>query len=252
MMVDTHCHVYDSEMKDAREIIEEALRSNIHMILNGTGPSSNREVLELAGEYDNVHASLGFLYTFADDVDEGDIDLLDLQLEDENVIAVGEIGLDYYHGKENRDAQIHLFNRMLELAEKHDLPVIVHSRKSIQDTYDMLKSHDVVGSLHCYQGSVEMAREFIKMGFYIGVGGPVTHQNNRKVRRTVSEVGLDRLLLETDSPYLAPEEVRGERNTPLNLKHITAKIADELGIAEDGVIEMTSKNAGELFGFEVF
>ena len=246
-MVDTHCHVYDSEMKDAREIIEEALQSNIHMILNGTDPSSNREVLELAGEYDNVHAALGFLYTFADDVDEGDIDLLDLQLEDENVIAVGEIGLDYYHGKENRDAQIHLFNRMLELAEKHDLPVIVHSRKSMQDTFDILKSHDVVGSMHCYQGSAEMAKEFVKMGFNIGIGGPVTHKNNKKVRKTLQKVGIDNIVLETDSPYLSPEEKRGEVNTPFNLKYIIRKIAQELDMAEDDVVKTTSLNAKKMF-----
>ena len=248
MMVDTHCHVYDSEMKDAREIIEEASRSNIHMILNGTDPSSNREVLELADRYDNVHAALGYLYTFADDVAEEDIHLLDLQLDNDNVVAVGEIGLDYYHGKENRDAQIQLFEQMLDLSQKHSLPVIVHSRKSIQDTYDILKSHDVSGSLHCYQGSSEMAMEFIKLGFYIGVGGPITYSNNKKVRKIVRDVGIDCLLVETDSPYLAPEEVRGEQNTSLNLKYITSKIADELGIDEGSVIEITSANARDLFG----
>lgn len=248
MMVDTHCHVYDSEMKDAREIIEEALQSNIHMILNGTDPSSNLEVLELAGEYDNVHAALGYLYTFADDVTGDDIELLDSQLADGNVVAVGEIGLDYYITNDNKDRQKALFDEMLDLAEKHSLPVIVHSRKSIQDTYDMLSGHDVAGSMHCYQGSAEMAREFIKLGFCIGVAGPVTHPNNRKIRRMVGNVDVNHMILETDSPYLAPEERRGEKNTPLNLKYISRKLACELGMDESEVIEITVGNARELFG----
>ena len=137
---------------------------------------------------------------------------------------------------------------MLGLAEKHGLPVIVHSRKSIQDTFDMLKEHDVVGSMHCYQGSAEMAREFIKLGFYIGVGGTVTHINNKKTRNMVKSIGIDHILVETDSPYLAPEGKRTEQNTPLNMKYITGKIAEELGMAEEEVIEITSQNARKLFG----
>ena len=120
MMIDTHCHIYDSEMENAEEIIIDAAENDIHMILNGTDPKSNREVLELASKHDNVHAALGYFHTFADDVTDEDITLLHHQLENSNVVAVGEIGLDYYHTKENRDAQINLFEKMLELAEKHD------------------------------------------------------------------------------------------------------------------------------------
>ncbi|MBO6122978.1 MAG: TatD family hydrolase [Methanobrevibacter sp.] len=248
MMIDTHCHVYESEIENAEDIIGEAAKRDIHIILNGTDPASNREVLNLAGRYDNVHAALGYLYSFADDVTDDDISLLDEQLCGENVVAVGEIGLDYYITRENKDRQKELFDNMLDLAERHRLPVIVHSRKSIQDTFDMLKSHDVIGSLHCYQGSAEMAREFIKLGFYIGIAGPITHTNNKKIRRMASQVGISHMLVETDSPYLAPEERRGERNTPLNLKYITGKLSRELGIEESEVIEATARNARELFG----
>ena len=248
MMIDTHCHIYDSEMENAEEIIIDAAENDIHMILNGTDPKSNREVLELASKHDNVHAALGYFHTFADDVTDEDITLLDKQLENDSVVAVGEIGLDYYHTKENRDAQINLFEKMLELAEKHDLPVIVHSRKSMQDTFDILKGHEVVGSMHAYNGSAEMAREFVKMGFYIGVGATVTHKNNRKTRKTVREIGIDGILLETDSPYMPPEEKRGEMNTPLNLEFITGKIAEELAMSEDVVVEITTQNAKRLFG----
>lgn len=247
MIIDTHCHVYISEMENAEEIIREALENDIHLILNGTDPSSNRQVLELSERFENVHAALGYFYTLADEITDEDISLLDKQLESDNVIAVGEIGLDYYHTKENRDKQIELFERMLCLAEKHGLPVIVHSRKSIQDTLDILRMHEVVGSLHCYQGSSEMAQEFIKLGFYIGVGGPVTHSKNKKTIKAVKEIDIGHVLVETDSPYLSPEEKWGEANTPLNIKYVIKKIAEELDMSEDEVIEITTENAKSLF-----
>ena len=250
MIIDTHCHVYDSEMDNAENIISEALKNDICLILNGTDLKSNLEVLELSAKYDNVYGALGYFYTHADEITDDDISLLDRQLENSNVIAVGEIGIDYYHGKDKRDIQIELFEKMLDLAEKHDLPVIVHSRKAMQDTYDILKRYNVKGSLHCYQGSAEMAREFVKLGFYIGVGGPVTHKNNKKIEKTVKTVGIDHILVETDSPYLSPEEKRGETNTPMNIKYVIGKIADELDLGKEEVIEVTSDNAKRLFNIE--
>ena len=247
MIIDTHCHIYYSEMDNAEEIIRQAAENDICIILNGTDPSSNREVLELSAKYENVYAALGYFYSFADEITDEDISLLDSQLTNDNVIAVGEIGIDYYHTKDNADKQKELFEKMIGLAQKHDLPVIVHSRKAIQDTFDILKKHDVVGSLHCYQGSGEMAREFIKLGFYIGIGGPVTHKNNKKIRKMLKKIDINHILVETDSPYLTPEEKRGEKNTSLNLKYIIRKIAEELDIEEDKVIEITTDNAKRLF-----
>lgn len=248
MLIDTHCHIYSSEIENAEEIIRQAGKNDIHIILNGTDPLSNMEVLELSGRYENVHAALGYFYTFADEMTDDDISLLDRQLYNENVVAVGEIGLDYYHTKDNKDRQKKLFDEMLNLAAKHNLPVIVHSRKSVQDTLDMLKMHDVVGSMHCFQGSVEMAREFIKLGFYISVGGPITYSNNKKVRNVVNMIDINHMLVETDSPYMAPEEKRGEQNTSMNLKYIIRKISEELDMNEDDVIEITTDNARKLFG----
>ena len=246
MIIDTHCHIYNSEMENAEEIIKEAQKNNIIIILNGTDLESNEEALKLSEDYENVYAALGYFYTLADEITDEDIAILDNQLEKDKVIAVGEIGLDYYKGKENKDKQIELFEKMLNLAEKHNLPIIVHSRKAMQDTYDILKKHNVVGSMHSYQGSVEMAKEFIKLGFYIGIGGTVTHTNNKKTRKMVNEIGIEHILLETDSPYLPPEEKRGENNTPLNLKYIIKKIAEELDIEESEVIEITAENAKRL------
>lgn len=247
MIIDTHCHIYASEMENAEEIIMEAADNDIHMVLNGTDPSSNREVLELSDKYDNVHAALGYFYTLADEITDEEIELLDMQLGSDNVVAVGEIGLDYYHTKDNRDKQIELFENMLVLAEKHDLPVIVHSRKAMQDTFDILKEHDVVGSMHSYQGSAEMAQQFIRLGFYIGVGGTITHKNNKKARRMLENTDINHMLLETDSPYLSPQEKMGEMNTPLNIRYVSGKIAEELDMEESDVIEITTENAKALF-----
>ena len=247
MIIDTHCHIYASEMENAEEIIMEAADNDIHMVLNGTDPSSNREVLELSDKYDNVHAALGYFYTLADEITDEEIELLDMQLGSDNVVAVGEIGLDYYHTKDNMDKQIELFENMLVLAEKHDLPVIVHSRKAMQDTFDILKEHDVVGSMHSYQGSAEMAQQFIRLGFYIGVGGTITHKNNKKARRMLENTDINHMLLETDSPYLSPQEKMGEMNTPLNIRYVSRKIAEELDMEESDVIEITAENAKALF-----
>ena len=190
---------------------------------------------------------MGYFYTLADEITDDDLAILDSQLENESVIAVGEIGLDYYHTKDNRDKQIELFENMLNLAENHNLPVIVHSRKAMQDTFDVLERHQVVGSLHCYQSSAEMAKRFIDLGFYIGVGGPVTNENNKKTRKTVNEIDISHILVETDSPYLPPQEKKGEMNTPLNIRYVTGKIAKELDMNEDEIIRITSENAKRLF-----
>lgn len=247
MMIDTHCHIYGSEMENAEDIIRQAYENDITVILNGTDPSSNREVLELSAKHENAYAALGYIYSFADEVCDEDIRFLNGQLENDKVVAVGEIGLDYYYTRDNKEKQKELFERMIGLAEKHDLPVIVHSRKSMQDTFDILKAHDVAGSMHCYQGSAEMAREFVKLGFYIGIGGPVTHANNKKVRKTLKTIDINHILLETDSPYLAPEGKRDEENTSLNLKYIVGKIADELDMDEVEVMDLTTDNARRLF-----
>ena len=247
MIIDTHCHIYNSEMENADEIIREAAVNDILIILNGTDPLSNKEVLELSSKYENVYAALGYFHSFADEITDEDIFLLDKQLKNDKVVAVGEIGLDYYHSKDNKDKQKDLFEKMLNLAQKHGLPVIVHSRKSMQDTFDMLKKHDVVGSMHCYQGSAEMAQEFIKLGFYIGIGGSITHTNNKKIRKMVKKIDIGHMIVETDSPYLTPEEKRGEKNTSLNLKYIIRKLAEELDMSEDMVMETTTANASKLF-----
>ena len=250
MIIDTHCHIYNSEMKNAEEIIKESAKKDISIILNGIDPLSNKEVLELSSRYENVYAALGYFYSFADEITDEDIILLDNQLNNDKVIAVGEIGLDYYHTKDNKEKQKELFEKMLNLAEKHNLPAIVHSRKSMQDTLDILKKYDILGSMHCYQGSGEMAQEFIKLGFYMGIGGPVTYPNNKKIKKMIKKIDISHMLIETDSPYLTPEEKRGEKNTPLNLKYIIRKLSEELDMNENEIIRITTENAKKLFNIK--
>lgn len=247
MIIDTHCHIYNSEIENAEEIIKECAKNNIYMILNGIDPKSNKEVLELASKYDNVYAALGYDHSVVNNITDEDIKLLDEQLNNDKVVAVGEIGLDYYWVKDNKEVQKELFEKMLNLAEKHNLPVIVHAREAIQDTYDILKKHNVIGSMHCYQGSKEMAKEFIRLGFYIGIDGPITFKNNKKQKEVIKDIDINHILVETDSPYLSPEPVRGEKNTPINLIYIIRKIGEELNISEEEMIKITTNNARRLY-----
>ena len=246
-MIDTHSHVYEEEIPNYIEIIDECKNKDISMIINGVDNKSNKEIIDLANKYDNVYPAIGLNYDQIDYFSEKDIDDLEELIKSNKVIALGEIGLDYYWTKENKDKQIYFFEKQLELAEKYNLPVIVHSRKASQDVYDILKKYNVKGSMHCYAGSLEMAKEFIKLGFKIGVDGPITYSNNVKGIELIKEIPIESILLETDSPYLSPEPNRGKQNSPLNLIYIAEKIAEIKGISTDEVIEKTTKNAKELF-----
>ena len=247
MIIDTHCHIYYSEVENADEIIKECKKNNIIMILNGLDKKSNLEVLELSKKYDNVYAAIGYDHSVVDKINEEDLILLENQLQNEKVIAIGEIGLDYYWEKDNKEKQKQLFIKELELAEKYNLPVIIHSRDAVQDVYDILKTRNLRGSIHCYSGSTEMAQEFIKIGFYIGIDGPITFKNNKKQRQMVKDIDIKHILVETDSPYLSPEPNRGKANTSLNLVYIIKQIATECNMNYEDIRDITTNNARKLF-----
>lgn len=217
------------------------------MILNGLDKKSNLEVLELSKKYDNVYAAIGYDHSVVDKINEEDLILLENQLQNEKVIAIGEIGLDYYWVKDNKEKQKQLFIKELELAEKYNLPVIIHSRDAVQDVYDILKTRNLRGSIHCYSGSTEMAQEFIKIGFYIGIDGPITFKNNKKQRQMVKDIDIKHILVETDSPYLSPEPNRGKANTSLNLVYIIKQIATECNMNYEDIRDITTNNARKLF-----
>ena len=235
-------------MSNYKDIIEECNKQNISMIINAVDISSSKEVINLSKQYKNVYPAIGLNYDTIDRVTRSDLIKLEKLIKEEKIVAIGETGLDYYWTKDNKDKQIEYFKAQLELSKKYDLPVIVHARESIQDVYDILKELGInKGSMHCYSGSVEMAKEFIKLGFKIGIDGPITYKNNKKGIEIVKNIDLKDILLETDSPYLSPEPNRGKENSPLNLKYIAEKIADIKGISADEVIEVTTNNAKELY-----
>lgn len=247
-MIDTHCHVYEEEMSDYKDIIEECNKQNISMIVNAVDIESSKDIINLSKTYKNVYAAIGLNYDTIDRVEEKDLMELENMIKTEKIVAIGEIGLDYYWTKDNKDKQIKFFKAQLELAKKYDLPVIVHARESVQDVYDILKEMDIhKGSMHCYSGSLEMAREFIKLGFKIGIDGPITYKNNKKGVEVVQSIDIKDILIETDSPYLSPEPNRGKTNSPLNLKYIVEKIADIKNMSIEEVKEITTNNAKELY-----
>ena len=240
MLIDTHCHIYYSEVENAEEIIKECQKNNIVMILNGIDKKSNLQVLELSKKYDNVYAAIGYDHSVVNEITDEDLKLLENQLKNEKVVAIGEIGLDYYWVKDNKEKQKKLFIKELELAEKYNLPVIIHSRDAVQDVYDILKTRNLRGSIHCYSGSTEMAKEFIKIGFNIGIDGPITFKNNKKQREMVKNIDINHILVETDSPYLSPEPNRGKVNTSLNLVYILKQIAIELDREYEEIKELAA------------
>lgn len=247
-MIDTHCHVYEEEMSNYKEIIEECNKKDISLIINAVDIESSKDIINLSKTYNNVYSAIGLNYDTIDRVTRDDLVELEKLIKNEDIKAIGEIGLDYYWTKENKDKQIEFFKAQIFLAKKYDLPVIVHARDSIQDVYDILKESGIKkGSMHCYSGSLEMAKEFIKLGFKIGIDGPITYKNNKKGIEVIKNIDLKDILLETDSPYLSPEPNRGKQNSPLNLIYIAKKIAEIKNISVEEVIETTTNNAKELF-----
>ena len=250
MFIDTHCHLYDEYYSDMDRVIQNAVKNNVkRVIVNGCDMKSNKEVLELIKKYDIVYGALGFYPTELDGISDEELKWLDDNLDNSKIVAVGEIGLDYHYDETDREKQQYFFRKQLEIAKKHNLPVIVHSRDSIQDTYNILKDSSVKGVLHCYSGSLEMAREFIKIGYFLGVGGITTFKNAKNIINVINSIGLEYILLETDSPYLAPEPYRGRTNEPAYIPIIASKIAALKGVSISEVERITTGTARGIFDF---
>lgn len=246
-MVDTHCHVFLEDYPDIDDVIKR-MDNNI-IIVSGVDDASNKEVLKLCSCYDNVYGTLGIHPESASD--KYDLDFVSNHINDPKIVAVGEIGLDYYYTKDNRDAQIDLFCKQIEIAISNNKSIVVHSRDAISDTYDIIKKYGIGSKtdIHCFSSSLEMAREFIKLGCKLGIGGVLTFKNSSKLKQVVSGVDISNLLLETDSPYMTPVPFRGKRNEPYNIKYVAEAISDIKGISLDDVLKITSENAYKLFDF---
>ena len=250
MYIDTHCHITRNDYSDIPFLINKIKKSGINkIIVNGTDMESNLEVLELTKKYDIIYGAIGFHPTELDTFNESDLEWLDEHINDDKIVALGEIGLDYHYEDTDKEKQINVFKKQLEIAKKHNKPIIVHSRDAIQDTYDILKDYNLKGSLHCYSGSLEMAREFIKLGYLIGVGGVVTYKNAKNIINVIENIDLEYILLETDSPYLSPEPYRGIKNDSSNIPLIAKKIADIKEVDIKLIEKTTNRNAHGLFDF---
>lgn len=241
-MIDTHCHLSIEDYDNLDELIDKMNKNNILAINNGCNLKSNEEVLEL--ERNNIYKAIGFHPEEVDNIPNDYIEYIERNID--KIVAIGEIGLDYHYTKDNKEKQIEIFENQLKLAEKYNKPVIVHSRDAINDTYEILKKYKVVGSIHAFSGSLEMANKFIKLGFKLGIGGVITFKNCN-LKDVVREIDLKNILLETDSPYMTPVPFRGKKNSPLYLKYIANFIAEIKEISVEEVYKITSENASKLF-----
>lgn len=247
MFIDTHCHLSIEDYDNIDEVINENRKSNIDkIIISGCTKESIVESLDIASRYDDVFVTIGYHPSETDKTNIDDLKFLEEKLSDEKVVGIGEIGLDYHYGKENIEKQKELFIYQLDLATKYDLPVVIHSRDATQDTIDILKQYNLKGDIHCFSGSLETAKIYINMGYYLGIGGVVTFKNSN-LYKVIIEIGIDNIILETDSPYLSPEPLRGTKNSSKNIPIIAKKIADTLGIDINEVSRVTSSNAINLF-----
>ena len=254
MIFETHAHYDDKKFdKDRKKLIESMPSKGIGRIINvGSSIETTKTTIEIAKEYDYVYAAVGVHPSDVDCLNEETFAWLKEQTKWEKTVAIGEIGLDYYWDKEPeiQKNQRYWFKRQMELARETSLPVIIHSRDAAADTYDLMKeihADEIPGVIHCYSYSPEMAKEFVKMGYYIGVGGVVTFKNGKKLKETVKEIPIEKILLETDCPYMAPEPNRGTRNDSGNIPYVVEEIARIKGISTEEVEKITWDNAMKLF-----
>ena len=245
-LIDTHCHI--SLTDDIDSMVMDAEKNNVlKFIMSGCDAKSIRDGLEIIYRYPTIYMTAGFHPDEADNVTDKDLeDLERIIVTNKKIIGIGEIGLDYYHNDMNKEKQKEIFIKQIELAEKYDLPIVIHSRESIQDVYDILKCHHARGVIHCFSGSLEMAKLFIDLGFYLGIGGVLTFKNS-KLKEVVQELSLDNIVLETDSPYLAPEPYRGHTNYPQNIKVIAQALRKIKEVTLDEVAEKTTNNVHKIY-----
>lgn len=258
---DSHAHYDDEAFDEDRDSLLESLPKNgIGAVVNvGASLETSKMSLELAKKYPHVYAALGVHPENAAEVDDNCLKWISEHVNDERVVAVGEIGLDYHYEGFDKNVQWEAFERQLALAERTKLPLIIHSRDAAEDTLGIIKKHmegrtenrENPGVIHCFSYSKEMAQEYLKMGFYIGIGGVVTFSNAKKLKEVAAEISLDRILLETDCPYLSPVPNRGKRNSSLNLPYVAAEIAKIRNISEKELIKAAWDNALRMYKISI-
>jgi len=252
MLVDSHAHLEMDEFDGDREaVIRRAQESGVDCIVTvGLNLEDSRKAVALAERYSSIYASVGVHPHDVKSIDETTYDLLRELSKSDKVIAYGEIGLDFFRNLSPRDLQIRRFGEQLELAAELDLPVIIHDRDAHRETVEMLKGRGEGrgGVIHCFSGDYDMAAKCLDMGFYISIPGTVTYKKSDTLRDIVRKLPIDRLLVETDSPFLSPEPNRGKRNEPAYVAHTARRIAQIKGIPFEEVERITSRNARDVFG----
>ncbi|WP_196590532.1 TatD family hydrolase [Pectinatus frisingensis] len=252
MLIDTHAHLDDNQYdQDRTEVINRAADEGVNLIVNmGADMDSSHKAVQLAAQYDAVYAAVGVHPEEADGMTcDDDYVLSELAVDNAKVLAIGEIGLDYHFRTDNKDVQKKVFIKQLDLARQLHLPVSIHARDAHADLMQVLKTEGrgVRGVIHCYSGSWEMAEELFNMGWYIGADGPLTFKNAAKLPEIIRKMPMEKLLLETDCPYLAPVPQRGKRNEPAFVKYTAQKVAEIRNMQFAQVAEITTINAKNLF-----
>lgn len=249
MLFDSHTHLDDGKFDDDRiEVIEKIKASGVSKLVNiGCNISTCEYSIELAEKYDFIYATVGFHPCDTDEMTEEHIERLRKFASHKKVVAIGEIGLDYYWDSVPRDVQKYWFKRQMKLAEELDMPVTIHNRDAHEDTFNICKNSSAKGIVHCFSGSKEMAVEFVKLGYYVSFAGPLTYKNNVKSVEAAKAVPMDRLLIETDAPYLAPDGFRGKRNDSSLVRYTCEKLAEIKGVTFEEMAKQTYDNAMKVY-----
>ncbi len=251
MAIDTHAHIFDSQFdSDREEVINRLVDAKINkVVVVGFSKGTNKLAIELASKYDFVYPTAGYHPSEANEIFEEDINEFIEFIKNNKVYAIGECGLDYYWVKDNKDKQKWLFKSQILIAIKYDLPLVVHCRDAVEDVYDILSEYKnkLRFVMHCFSGSAEMAMRFIDLGGYISLGGPVTFKNGKKPKEVAAIVPLDRLLIETDCPYLAPEPYRGKRNEPAYVRRVLEELSMIREIDINELEEILDRNSIDFF-----
>lgn len=247
-LVDTHCHLDNEKFDEDRLDVIDRIKGNLEFCVNiGYDLTSSKKSLELAKKYDFIYAVIGVHPIDIAEYDEEIEKELELLAKDSKVVAIGEIGLDYHWMTEPKEIQQERFRRQLELAKRLNKPVVIHTRDAMEDTVNILKEYpNITGVIHCYPGSLETAKQLVDR-FYLGIGGTLTFKNSKKIVEVVKNIPLDRIVIETDCPYLTPEPFRGKRNEPIYVEYIAKKIAEIKEITVEDIAKITTENAKKLY-----
>lgn len=254
-LFDTHAHLDDERFDEDRELLIEKLKEeNVSLVVNpGADMKTSRAAIKLAEKYDFIYAAVGIHPHDVKDIKEEDLIELEQMAKHEKVVAIGEIGLDYYYDNSPRELQREFFIKQIELANKVNLPIIIHSRDASMETYEILKEYkkDIGCVLHCFSQSMEMSELYLKLGCHLSFAGPLTFKKSHKLKEVARNMPLDKIFIETDAPYLTPEPFRGRRNDPAKVKYVAEELSNLRAISVDKIAEITMENAIKFFNISL-